>query len=121
MRVVRDTSNKDVVANLASVGDPTNCPSDCMLANVANREMAQPGQSETSAAGFCLWFRQTARHRWAIVGRGTTLAKVVDLIGCGDRHGGDWMPLVTGKHPDVCGAPDRPRRRPRPTTSVGTA
>ena len=73
---------------------------------------------ETPPVEWSLWFRQTARNPWVIVGRGKTLDAVVALVGCGGRRNGDWFPLVAGKHPDECGAPDRPRKRPKLATAT---
>ena len=63
---------------------------------------------------FALWFREGKGSPWAIVGTAATYGGVVMLIGIGDRHNGEWFPLIDGKHPNKCGAPDRPLRKPKP-------
>ena len=66
----------------------------------------------STVQAFVLWFRASGREKWAIVGKASTFGEAVAMIGIGDRHNGDWMPLVMGKHPNQCGCPDKPLKKP---------
>lgn len=66
-------------------------------------------------AGYTLWFRADApRLAWERARQAETEFACVNAIGCGQRRGGKWIVLPSGREPWDGRAVGAPKSTPRP-------